>query len=275
MQPPTFNDLTHKTIEQRDSIIQPEVLPISGMLMMTGQPKVGKSFLLLRMMRDLAAGQPLYGCPQFPIPRPVKVHLYEQEIGEVGLQKRAVELFKGMELGALQRVSYCSKDKSLRLDTEAGCHLLYDWVKEVRPEVLCFDPIKRFHDWEEQSSQHMDIVLKRMEDIAQAAGSAVVFTHHDPKPSEVLSRRARGSNVFTATPDSIIYIDLQRNNQRERVWKLTFELRQQEEPPPMLVRMDKATLDIQFLRFLEDSLEVSKGPEKATKVPPSAPLLRH
>ena len=77
--------------------VEPAILPKGGLLLFGGESKIGKSFLVLEMMRALATGEDMFGNPQFVIPERAKVVLIEQELGDYILRGRAVEVFKEAE----------------------------------------------------------------------------------------------------------------------------------------------------------------------------------
>ena len=74
--------------------VEPAISPKGGLLLFGGESKIGKSFLVLEMMRALATGEDMFGNPQFVIPERAKVVLIEQELGDYILRGRAVEVFK-------------------------------------------------------------------------------------------------------------------------------------------------------------------------------------
>lgn len=245
-----FNDLSHTVFTAPSMVVEGGVLPVGGKMIIGGEPKIGKSMIVLRMLRDLAVGADLWGCPHFRINSPHESLYFEQEIGEQMLQQRMLQIFSQIGMPERKRVNYMSKDMSLRLDDTAGITKIHDSIKKCLPQVVVFDPISKFHLGDENSAQEMGLVAQRLDWLAGMLGHATVLIHHYSKPNFDDMRRGaqrlRGSSVFAADPDTIITIDQMTDTRLERKWKLTFQLRHAMEPDPVILRLDKPSMEIYF-----------------------------
>lgn len=247
-----FNDLSHKVFQTPAMLIECGILPVKGKMILGGEPKIGKSLIVLRMLRDMAQGLPLWGVPDFKIPTPLISHYFEQEIGEQSLQARMFQTFDfvGVPMKERQRVWYTSKDTAMRLDDPNGIQLIHDKIKNVKADVTIFDPISKFHLVDENSAQEIGMVGQRLDYLTHLTGAANVMIHHLAKQSFDAMRkgaqRLRGSSVFFADVDTAIIVDIISNTAQERKWKLQFQLRHDQEPDDVILRLDKPTMEIYF-----------------------------
>lgn len=262
MKAPSFDDLLSKDILQRKSIVEPGLLPIGGKLVLGGPQKIGKSYIMLQMMKDLASGSPLFGCPLLRIPEPVSVHYFEQEIGEPGLQTRVDQLYgvnsnlNGNGTAVRGRVTYTSKDTSIRLDQPDGQAAIFNIIQHTKPAVTFFDPISKFHLVDENSSQEIGLMVKCLDHLIQSHGTTVVYSHHFAKPSfdnpREGSNKFRGSSQMGADADTSLMIEMTGDDKDQRLWTVEFELRQMEQLPKMILRWDKAARIIHFVSWASD-----------------------
>lgn len=262
---PSFDDLFNNPPKSALSIIQPGILPIGGKLILAGPEKVGKSYLMLRLMRDLASGGYMFGCKDFPIPDPVRLHYFEQEIG-FGLYNRIHQVYNHNTTPQVrQRITYTSKDTNFRLDDATGIDKIGKEISNQGPDVVVFDPIAKFHALDENSSRDMGLIAKRLDWLSDRASKcAVIYTHHFAKPSienpRVGSQKLRGSSALAADADTIITIEIHTDTDKYRLWQLQFTCRQQQDPLDMLVRWDKVSHDISFYGWQTQSSGSSNKP---------------
>lgn len=82
-----------------------------------------------------------------------------------------------------------------------------EWYEPIRKlamgtTLLVIDPLRRFHEADENDSQHMTFVVQTMEAIAKETGCAIIFTHHTGKAATMGGQgdhqgAARGSSAIT------------------------------------------------------------------------------
>ena len=81
------------------------------------------------------------------------------------------------------------------------------WYEPIRKlaegtTLLVIDPLRRFHEADENDSQHMTYVVQTMEAIAKETNCAIIFTHHTGKAVSLsgqgdMQQAARGSSAIT------------------------------------------------------------------------------
>ena len=171
------------------SHIGPAILPLGGIACFGGLAKIGKSFVLQEFAHALISGEVPFGCPELFIPRPVRVLLVEQELGEHGLRKRALGRWPAEEVRRLGRrfhnLFYASQIPDLQLDTPVGQKILKDLCDDVRPDVLILDPIGRFHNFNDNDNQQIErlfTILAELRHSQREQNMSILMSHHFAKP---------------------------------------------------------------------------------------------
>lgn len=208
-------------------------------MILGGAAKSNKSFVTLNICLALAKGQSIFDAhyknqtPVFPVTKSWKVLMFEQEIGAEGLQKRLKSMVSIDE-------SFCefyvrSKDLGLQLDTVDGLANIEREIDSVMPDVLVIDPLSKMHTAEENSSQEMGNVMRRIDYLINKYGLSILVVHHtgnaafDPQNMRRGGARLRGSSAIFADVDSYLEVaNLSGPQSLEPTLKLSFELRQGE-----------------------------------------------
>lgn len=204
-----------------DPILGDDLLDVEGLMEIVGPTEVGKSYLALQLAMDLASGKSFLG--RITVTRPFKVLLVQAEIGRQRFRGRVAKLWTNYpaEFSANLRTITAAH---LKLDTPEGRLQMEREIMEHEIEVLIIDPLKCFHDKEENSNTGMDKVFSIFRRL-RSNGLAIVFTHHDRKPSESYGKKpileSRGASVITDRPDTILALSKQTSRDKGDV-QLTF-----------------------------------------------------
>lgn len=208
-------NLIEKEITLESSWIGEAVLPKRGTLLLGGLEKIGKSFILLEMCRALVMGEPVFGHPLL-YTKPARVLYIEQEIGEVGLQKRVRQMMAGENPDVYEdRFFYISQEPEMRLDTDEGIAAICEALVDSQAEVVLFDPIANMHDYDENSNTEIGRLFHAIDTIKsnfEWQDLSVVMAHHARKPPQddgrtnhdPLDRKIfRGAQRYLAAPDAV------------------------------------------------------------------------
>lgn len=220
-----------------EAVIAEGILDLGGIMLVEGPTEVGKSYFVIQMALDLAAGKPWLG--RWSVERPFNVLLIQAEIGKRQFQTRLKKL----------RANYPSPlnlevltAHAFRLDNDANIITLGDTIVSYEIEVLILDPMRPFHTGDENSSKEMEEFFYQLKSIQARRNLSIVETHHERKPSyDQLGRKiggnkydARGSSLITDRPDTILRLSPTKESDKVQ---LTFEkLRNNDEfkkPEPM------------------------------------------
>ena len=223
----------------RPNIVGRGILPVGGKAILGGAAKSNKSFVVLNAALDIARGRCLFGAkykngtPVFPVTKPWKVLLIEQEIGEDGLRKRLRALVPPDE-------AFCdfyirSKDTNLRLDTSEGLQAIETEICNVEPQLLILDPLSKFHLCDENSAQEMGGIMRKGDYLIQKYGITILYVHHtglasfDPQNQRRGGARLRGSSAIFADVDTFLEVNrMGAAHTSEPMLNLSLELRQGE-----------------------------------------------
>ena len=235
-----FLDLDVET----DPVIAEGILDLDGMLLIAGPTEVGKSYFVLQLALELASGAPFLG--RWTVERPFKVLLVQAEIGRQRFQTRLRKLQRTYPTA--DHNLWVATSYSLRLDTDQGREQLSVFLDVHGIEVLILDPMRPFHEGDENSSQDMERFFGQLKLQQEEWGIAVIITHHERKASQdgwggVNSKGkqdARGSSLITDRPDTVL-----RLSKKGEAVTVTFEkLRNAEEvakPSPVELVVDMAS----------------------------------
>lgn len=165
---------------------------------------MGKSFLLLAIAIALVLGIPVAG-GVFPAPRRGKVVLFAAE-EQRGILLDRLEAHGVRPEIMTDLVVYPLAGHSPCLLTSKG--VPFDaWVDAIielcqGARLIIIDPLRRFHDSDENDSAHATRLVQTLEHIAQATGAAVLISHHANKSATLNGQggeqgASRGASALT------------------------------------------------------------------------------
>jgi RecA-family ATPase len=245
-----LDDFLKIEAEKVPFIVGRGVLPKKGKLILGGQPKANKSFVVLNMALAIARGKPLFngfyknGTPVLPVTHPYRVQYLEMELGQDGLQTRLRGLV-GEEDASPLDIFVKTRDTAMRLDTPEGEEFIKREVAEGKPDVLIIDPLAKFHVQDENSAQEMSYVIRKIDHLVEDFNCSVIVVHHLKKPNtENPARggdRLRGSSAIFADVDTLMEVErLSNETVKEPILKVTFELRRGEPLEPLFLKRLKS-----------------------------------
>lgn len=242
-----------KDFPAQSMIVGRGVLPKRGKLVVGGEPKIGKSFLVLNAALDIALGQPLFNAhydknkPILPVYGKSRVLLIENEIGEQKLQERMKKLSAERDV-ELAEFFIQSRDMTLRLDDPEGRDKIEAIIQETKPHVVIFDPLAQFHGQDENSAQFMGRVLREVDLWIDKYGFSVIYVHHTSQPNFIViegrkestrqgAYKLRGSTALFGSVDSVMIVEnISSKDAKEPILQLSYTLRHDENLLPMYFR---------------------------------------
>jgi RecA-family ATPase len=266
-----LRDFLEKEMLAGAHLIGRGILPVEGKMVIGAPPKSNKSFVALNIAMALSMERPLFGgvyasgLPVLPVRKRCRVLYIEQEIGERGLQERLRGMTAGADIGVDFYVK--SKDYQMKLDDQKGFELIAREIAQVGPDVVFLDPLKAFHDRNENDAQEMGIVLGNIDKLIQQYKTAMVYVHHTAKENTEAGAfkreggdRLRGSSVIYADADTIMMVDRKSaSSVVEPFLSLSFELRHDAPLEPISVRRMKDGKVI----FMQEGLQYKEKPARA------------
>jgi AAA domain len=231
-------DLYNRPITEAPCYVSGGVIPRSGIVLMGGQAKIGKTFLLLDMAHNLANGGDLWRL-DYNVVEPVPVLYFEQEVGESEFQRRVKLRYDRLGTEPPDQFNYVSKMKSFMLDTNEGQVRLAKEIRATGAKVVIIDPIGRCLLGDENDNSVIGKFFARLDQtLVDFPGLTLVISHHFGKPRKdddydpLDPYNFRGASKFFDAPDALI--TLCPVSPRPGEWKRIrgrMRLRQGEEPP--------------------------------------------
>ena len=221
------------------ALIEPSLLPSSGILFVGGEPKVGKSLLVANLALALASGSSLAG---FQIPRSRRVLICQFELPTPQFAAR---------LAPMRKPIGSSADSNLLIDTEAAGHLLSAprgldhflvAIRSAQADVVVLDPLYSTHDQDENDTRAMAALCQTLLRLRDASHAALIVVHHVRKSvgRYEIGSAFRGSSALHAVGDS--YLLLVRPSPQVPTVELRFQFRYAPAQEPRLLTLDADTL---------------------------------
>ena len=179
-------DLLARDFPDNPSYIDPMILTKGGTLLLGGEAKVGKSFIMLELCRALTTGTPFMDNPSLKVPEPLRTLYIDAEVGERTNKARVLKIFNKADPRIwADNFYHVSKNLELQLDSHRGVAYFGDLIRDVRPNVLVLDPISFMHHGDENSAHDVGslfLTLARLKERGRDEQLSIVFSHHFRKP---------------------------------------------------------------------------------------------
>ena len=189
------DDVFALEVPEMDYII-PDILPRGNVVLLTGAPGCGKSFLNLKMAVEIARGGDFLGrqCEA------TRVLILDKE-NPIQLQRQRLRILAGESIldPDLKIWGGWQNDPPAML----GDPRLSKWAREEK-RVMMFDSLVRFHEADENDASEMRHVMAHIRRLADS-GATVILLHHKPKSDELLYR---GSSDILAAVDMAFILEV-------------------------------------------------------------------
>lgn len=188
----------------------PNLLEKGGGGLVHGSTQTFKSFLMLQLCLDLAAGQSALSI--FPAAPPRPTLMFQAEGTKRGWRKRMLNM-RGMYPAGIK---FWSRHSAVdKFDSPAGDKRMRDALGLVRPDLLVLDPIADFFDGSDSDAVAVQRWLSVVNGWKADFGCAVVLVHHDRQPLRFLAKgnvtpldagleEARGHTRLIGWPDMVL-----------------------------------------------------------------------
>jgi len=230
------------------------VLPVGGMLTISGPAKTGKSLLAGELILRLS-GAPGKFLNTFDICKRGRVIYCQAEITRGSLDYRLSVMADAMGYD-WRDAPVKFLNRNFNLADPKHVWAVINGIKKEKGDYLFIDPLARFHKEDENKHRDMSMVLSNIERIGREAGVlGTIIVHHFGKPVEGAEREGvqmiRGASVIGDWGNGHVLL-------RKRFDKVTnakyvtvsFELRDAEEPNAVDIILDRKTL--MFREYKED-----------------------
>ena len=188
----TFGEMLDDDSPMPEDLLSPRILGPSGLLLLGGAPKVGKSDFLLNLLTHMAAGLPFLDMRP---PRPLKIFYLQAEVQYHYLRERVKQLpLEDHQLRSVRKNLVLTGRLKQILD-EKGLALVVQAILAAFPEgpdVIVVDPIRNVFDsgplntGENDNPGMMFFLQQRIEQMRDRVNpdAGLILVHHTKKISK-------------------------------------------------------------------------------------------
>lgn len=218
-----------------------EGLVPDGMTLLSGPPKNYKSMVELGIILTAI------GVPNAVLPgdlsichEPGRAMILSGE-AEAGVLRHTAEAGAGVKIPNDMRFLAMSDPWKFRLDNASDMRDLLDWADELDPLVLCIDPLRNFHNVDENDAGSMVQMLQPFQQWCVKRRKAGLIVHHTKKLGEdkdsgktrnATANDMRGTSALFGMADCVLsctakgkgLIHLSSISKRAEAWERTIQL---------------------------------------------------
>lgn len=202
---PELNITNLKNIVSADygeyKFIVDKLIPRQGITIISGKPKSGKSWFVMKILIDIAKQQKVFG--KFDV-QPTKILLIDEENSKRGLQRRFKKLSSELIDVPVASLSGFKIDQKLQKEQ------LKKYLLENKIDMVIFDSFRRIHSLDENVSKDISKIYDYLKEVMVETGVAILLIHHNRKVSKgetVDMESLRGSGDIGAMVDSFILLN--------------------------------------------------------------------
>jgi len=165
-----------------------------GLLLIAGEPKIGKSLVFQEFAIQAALGGEFLG-QKFT--RSIKVLWFQAEIHENYLSKRLHPILSRYDIPSQKIISanfFATGKHSLDVQNDSDYRFMQKQIIEIAPDLVCFDPMINYTTANEIDNTAMSASLDRFVKLAEVGNCSLVLIHHVGKGAK--RQLANGGDPF-------------------------------------------------------------------------------
>ncbi|MDQ3299963.1 MAG: AAA family ATPase [Myxococcota bacterium] len=182
-----------------------------GITMIGAEPKVAKTWIALELAVAIATGTK--ACGEFYAEAGRAAYFFAEDL-DVQARNRVRALLAGADRRLAEgRLFLRTRGVFLDVLRDADMAWIVASARRIgQLDVLVLDPLRDIHSGEEDRSDSMRDVMRRLRVLAELLGCTVVVVHHAPKATKDTAKRRpgqnlRGSGAIHGSVDSGIYLE--------------------------------------------------------------------
>lgn len=161
-------------------IVDPKLISVNSLSFIVGLPKACKSWILMDLALALSTGTQWMG--KFAC-KESKVLYLDQERSKESTIERFNRLIAGRGISPeqLDKNLVIRPQSRTKIDLPQSYAAFDRLLEKVQPDIVLVDSFKKFHSKNELSTQDMQVIFTRLDEIKDKYNCAVVFIHHETK----------------------------------------------------------------------------------------------
>jgi len=218
------------------------VIQKGGNGIVTGEPKSGKSLLMMDLLLAVATGTPWLG---FNVSRRVKCALISREDYPGMTQQRLARLFRGTvrraDFEGWLWINTRWQTPTFLLEDDGHLSQLIDELRRENVEFVCFDVFRRLHGQDENDNTAIQKILDQLARIQTEVGCALALVHHTTKDMNgSIFRRIRGATAIHGWTEWALGVSVTNAEELGREWirKVEFETKAAYPADPVYFRIE-------------------------------------
>jgi hypothetical protein len=182
-----------------------------GTAIISGEPKTSKTWLAIEIALSIATGTKV--CGEFFAEQGRAAYFFAEDLDkQVRNRLRALLAGRGNRTMPVGRLFVQPRGKFIDvLEDQHLAWIIASCRKLGHIDLLVLDPLRDIHSGEEDKSDSMRDVMRRLRVLGEVLGCTVAATHHNAKATGDTSKRrpgqrGRGSSAIHGSTDSGIYL---------------------------------------------------------------------
>lgn len=186
-------------------IVNPTLISRQSITFIVGLPEARKTWILMDLALSISTGTKWLG--QFECKKNKVIYL-DQERSRASTIERFNQLLTGRELQSkdLDDTLLLKPQSRVKLNLEQSFESFSRVCDKFKPDIVLIDSFKKIHSSNELSSQDMQSLFTKIEELKDRFSCSFVFIHHEPKG--VIQKRKE--NFEVRATDASGTVDLQQ-----------------------------------------------------------------
>jgi|TARA_B100001964_G_scaffold219858_1_gene262369 hypothetical protein len=243
--PESVKDFLDREIPERKPLIQ-DLLNIEEFHIASGAAKQGKTILGMNMAMSLASGEEFLG---HKIHKPHICLYIQQEVSQYFFKERLEIMIAEYINGRKNAIKikqlifnnfFHWSNRGLHIDDEKQLLHIMEWIDDLKPSVVFFDPLYLLHRKDENKANEMARLMEIFHSLISQYSTSIFLIHHAGKNNDYSGGNLhRGSSVLSGASDGNWI--LQKKGKSENL-NLSLELRNQKEVDDITLNRESDSL---------------------------------
>ncbi len=244
-------DIIKMEFKKEDKWLIEKYLPTQGVLMISGDPKTFKTWLILYLAGCLADGHKIFEtfqtkkCNVLIINEENAVRLLNERLRKLKIHNDNIFFYNL---------------KGMKVDNPKDVKKIIEVINAHEIKLVVFDTFVRVHEKEENDASQMRTIFHSIKPILNS-GASIIFTHHHRKEPGFSRNALRGSSEISAFINCQLLIQVKDKQDKTLLLKNVLN-RDDQEQDDLAIRVDITEEDAKFEALIGKSAIEIKSSEQ-------------